>query len=120
LNFNKLRVLIPQERENVIQLITTDYVHFLRTKEGATLFCNGFDFLDAKNKKLILKGFKGKVFDYLEHNPYAYLVIIKIINSVDDTVLVKKSILNVKSIIIINFSGHKQEYRNIHQSCSLC
>ncbi len=89
-------VLIPGEKAKVIEAVVNDFATFLHTKDGAHLICNAIDYMDPKDRKNLLKGFKGQVKDFLlKENSFSHLVIIKILSTVDDTVLIKKTIVNV-------------------------
>jgi len=87
--------LIPNEREKFLDKLQEDFTSFLGSKEGAALACTLIDYYGAKERKNILKQFKGKVMELLnaEHS-HAYVVIMKIMISWDDTVQVQKTILN--------------------------
>ena len=77
-------------------MIQTDFASFFFTKEGVNLVCNAIDYMEPKDKKLMLKAFKGNIKGYLTaEKTLCHVVIIKLLSSVDDTVLLKKTILNV-------------------------
>ncbi len=91
-----LRILIPDERAKILSMIVTDFAQFFQTKEGVNLVCNAIDYMEPKDKKLLLKGFKSNIKTYLTADKsLCHIVIIKLLSSVDDTVLLKKTILNV-------------------------
>jgi len=76
-------------------MIVTDFANFFFTKEGVNLVCNAIDFMEPKDKKLMLKNFKGNLKTYLTaEKTLCHVVIIKLLSSVDDTVLLKKTLLN--------------------------
>lgn len=51
--------------------------------------------MQAKDKKTLVKSFKGKVKEYLSvEGTFYHVVIMKLFTSVDDTVLIKKNIIN--------------------------
>jgi len=90
------RILIAGEKDKVLEIVTNDIANFMKSKEGATAVCNAIDCMQAKDKKALVKGFKGKVKEYLSvENTFSHVVIMKLLTSVDDTVLIKKSIINV-------------------------
>jgi len=91
-----IKILIPEEKAKLIETVSTEFASFLNTKEGVHLVCNAIDYMEPKDKKVLLKGFKGKVKELLlaEHS-LCHVVLIKILSTVDDTILVKKTILNV-------------------------
>jgi len=88
--------LIPDEKAKIVETVKNDFANFLSSKEGAQLVCNTIDYMEPKDKKLLLKGFKGKVKELLlaEHS-FCHVVLIKLLSTVDDTILLKKTILNV-------------------------
>jgi len=90
-----LRILIPDERAKILNMIITDFANFFFTKEGVNLVCNAIDYMEPKDKKLLLKNFKSNIKNYLTaEKTLCHIVIIKLLSSVDDTVLLKKTILN--------------------------
>jgi len=100
------RILIAGEKEKVLETVTNDLASFVRSKEGAAMVCNAIDCMQAKDKKALVKSFKGKVKEYLSvEGTFCHVVIMKILTSVDDTVLIKKSIINVNTytLSIINY-----------------
>ena len=51
----------------------------------------------AKDRKLIVKGLKGKAMEMiLFENAKSYLIILKLLTCIDDTILLKNNIINVK------------------------
>jgi hypothetical protein len=88
--------LIPAERQKIIDTVIAEPNTFLHSKEGVNLFCNALDLMEVKERKQLLKEFKGKVKDLLTaQNSFFHIVLMKVCTTVDDSVLIKKSILNV-------------------------
>lgn len=84
----------PQE---TIQSLVTDklieqIVNFVHTKEGSKIAMRSLWFSKAKERKLLIKTFKGHVKDMCT-NENSSLVICALLDCVDDTVLVKKAIM---------------------------
>jgi len=90
-----LQILIPVEREKILEQFKEEFLCLVDSLEGARLACCLLDYYTAKDRKIILKLFKGKALEYLKNeSSYCYLVIIKIFYCIDDTVLIHKNILN--------------------------
>lgn len=103
--FHFFRVLIPAERQKIIDTVIAEPNTFLHSKEGVNLLCNSLDLMEVKERKQLLKEFKGKIKDLLTaQNSLFHVVLMKIFTTIDDTVLVKKAILNV--IPDINSNKH--------------
>ena len=95
------RILIPGEREKILEVVSENLSSFVFNQEGVDLVCNSLDLMDVKQKKQLLKGLKGKIKELLlAENSLFHLVLIKILSSVDDTTVVKKTILNVRSLFL--------------------
>lgn len=61
--------------------------------EGLKVACGVFTISNAKDRKVLLKHFKGKAKEMAIH-PIASLFLLKVISSYDDTVTCKKYIVN--------------------------
>lgn len=83
-----------QERWELLQLIQEHAVHFVHTKDGASVTKEGILRSGAKERKALLKNLKEWVKDIC-NNEHGHLVLIKIFDVVDDTTMVQKSILSV-------------------------
>lgn len=82
-----------QERWELLQLIQEHAVHFVHTKDGASVTKEGILRSGAKERKALLKNLKEWVKDIC-NNEHGHLVLIKIFDVVDDTTMVQKSILS--------------------------
>lgn len=82
----------------------------LATRNGARVVNKCISLGSPKDKKRIIKCLKDKVLDACNH-PSGYLVILRILDVVDDTVLVQKSILAELNdhllAIVLHPTGHK-------------
>ena len=88
--------MIPVEKEKLLTNTQEDFTAFMGSKEGASFCSILIDNYSAKERKNILKQFKGKVLELLNgENSHAHLVIMKILTSIDDTVQINKNILSV-------------------------
>jgi len=70
-----------------------------------------FSILDSKERKVVLKSFKGVLVESLT-NKVAHLFIVHMLNTLDDTVLSKKKILSV--IFKVQGLGNDKEYGRSH------
>ncbi|CAD7946010.1 unnamed protein product [Amoebophrya sp. A120] len=66
--------------------------HLLQTKFGSEALCKMLGFYSAKQKKQVLKLFKGKFKDMAQNN-VCYLIVLRLLLTLDDTVLAQKQIL---------------------------
>ena len=64
----------------------------LASKQGLLVACAFFNVLDAKDRKLVLKSLQEPLKEMLQ-NKVAHLFILHILNTLDDTVLAKKKLL---------------------------
>lgn len=67
-------------------------LQLISTREGAKVCCHCVAYGSAKQRKNILKLLKSHVVTTACH-PFGYLVLMRILDVVDDTVLVAKSVL---------------------------
>mmetsp|Transcript_37253 Transcript_37253/g.33434 ORF Transcript_37253/g.33434 Transcript_37253/m.33434 type:complete len:190 (+) Transcript_37253:214-783(+) len=91
-----LPILIPAEKERVLNKVVEEPFNLIHNIEGVHLFCFAYDSLDAKNRKLLIKNLKGKTNEILayEENEWAFLILVKILQATDDTTLIKKTVLS--------------------------
>jgi pumilio family protein 6 len=64
----------------------------LASKQGLYVACGLFNIMDAKDRKLVLKSLQEPLKEMIT-NKVAHLFILHVLNSLDDTVLSKKKIL---------------------------
>ena len=99
---SKLEDMFPSLIEGTLQLASTT--------AGITVMINVLTHGSAKIRKQILKQLRGRGSDVAKHQN-GYLLILKIFDCVDDTVLVRKAILNdlVKSVdeLVEDVNGNK-------------
>lgn len=67
-------------------------IRLLSSREGVLVFCRMFGYASAKEKKVLIKECKGN-FKALAMNPVDAIVLIRMLQCTDDTVLLSKSIL---------------------------
>ena len=84
-SYDRLTNMIPNLRDAALALVSTKY--------GSQVVCKCLAYGTAKDRKRIIKAFKGKVVDACNH-PSGYLAIMTLLNVVDDTVSVQKMILS--------------------------
>jgi len=63
-------------------------------REGVKLCLDVINYATAKDRKVILKNIKSNIWDIImSNNSNSYLIILKLIHCVDDTILIDKFIL---------------------------
>lgn len=92
-------------QELVSEKLIEQIVKFVHTKEGSKIAMRCLWYSKAKERKLIIRTFKGHVKDMCM-NENGYLVLCALFDCVDDTVLLKKAILSeiMESIDTITMS----------------
>ena len=94
------KILIPNEREKVLEKFKDNLIDLAKTKEGISLALEIINYSNNKQKKTILKTLKGKVLESIQDHDKKFLIILKLLSSVDDREVLNKYVLKVK---IINF-----------------
>lgn len=96
-----------QVQELISEKLIEQLVDMIHTKEGAGISMRCIWFGKTKDRKMILKSLKGHVKE-IANNEHGYLVLCAIFDCVDDTVLVKKTILSelVESLEFIVLNPH--------------
>ena len=77
----------------VIPYVMNAFEHMVETQGGVVCIRLAVRAADAKQRKKLVRLFRGRVVGMCDH-PYAYRVLLEVLNVVDDTVLLKKVILN--------------------------
>jgi len=80
-------------QELVTEKLVEQLVKIVHTKEGSKIAMRCLWYSKAKERKLIIRTFKGHIKDMCM-NENSYLVLCALFDCVDDTVLIKKSILS--------------------------
>ena len=80
-------------QELVTEKLIEQIVNFVHTKEGSKIAMRCLWYSKAKERKLIIRTFKGHIKD-MSINENGYLVLCALFDCVDDTVLVKKAVLS--------------------------
>lgn len=88
------RKKISEIRSELIEQLRASVIHMIHTPDGARCGLHCIWFGTAKDRKLILKTIK-EFLDKVITAEYGHLLILGTIDSVDDTVLVKKSIVSL-------------------------
>jgi len=88
------RTKITQIRAELIEQLRASVIHMIHTPDGARCGLHCIWFGSAKDRKLILKTIKEFIEKVLTAE-YGHLLVLGTIDSVDDTVLVKKSIVSL-------------------------
>ncbi|KAL6077580.1 Pumilio y domain member 6 [Balamuthia mandrillaris] len=81
-----------QEKQETIAALRESLVHILHTKEGALVGVQCVAYGSVKDRKAIIKTFKGVV-EKISQEEHGHLVLLSLLDCTDDTVLIKKAIL---------------------------
>lgn len=82
----------PEQIREMTSLLAPELVHTVRTKYGAQIACKCVGYATAKERKIIIKAFKGNAVAVCQE-PHGHMVIVKLLSVTDDTVLLCKSIV---------------------------
>lgn len=82
----------PSRVADMLNMLLSHVGHLVVTKPGAKVVCMLVTHSNAKERKTIMKAFKGKMVEYLCHSS-AYLPVMRLVQVTDDTVNVHKTLL---------------------------
>ena len=74
--------------------LTNEIVHTVRTKRGTDVAVKCIAFSTVKQRKAIVKSFKSNV-ALISKEKYGHMAIVKLLDSLDDTVLLLKTVVQV-------------------------
>ncbi|KAI9248550.1 armadillo-type protein [Phascolomyces articulosus] len=83
----------PKARENVMQHLRDNLQDILHTREGAKVAMICLSYATPKDRKSIIKTFKPHVVK-IAQDEYGYLVLIRFLDVMDDTVLMNKALIS--------------------------
>ena len=119
-------------RHSIVQAIVADYVvsqsdvekvkwladsmkeklpTFLASKQGLLVACALFNLMDAKDRKTVVKSLQEPMKEMVT-NKVASLFLVHVLNSLDDTVISKKKIIN-DILLTLDDNVNEQVYQNI-------
>jgi len=78
-----------KDRTELVDLLAKHPLALHHSQEGAHVVCQCLAYGNAKQRKQLLKALKGEVVT-LATNPYAYMILIRAMDVVDDTVLINQ------------------------------
>lgn len=88
-------ILVPTERQKLIDYLCDKVLELLDDKEGIKLCISLINYASAKDRKNIVKCLKGHLMDIIKtENSQSFIVIQKLLHSLDDTVLLDKQVLS--------------------------
>lgn len=90
------KTLIPNEKEKVFEKIKENFLDLGKSKEGVSLAIEIINHANNKQKKLLLKSVKGKIVQSIQETDKKFLIILKLMLSVDDREVLNKYLLKVK------------------------
>ena len=97
------KILIPNEREKVLEKFKDNILDLAKSKEGISLALEIINYSNNKQKKLILKSLKGKVWESIQDAVNKkFLIILKLLGSVDDREVLNKYLIKVR---LCNYSS---------------
>jgi len=89
-----LRSLVKNEQDKVLEYLLPRCVQLIDDVEGLRLFFEVVNYSGSKERKTIVKEFKPHVAAIMRSpNHNSYLALLKLLHTLDDTVLTQKSIL---------------------------
>lgn len=83
---------IPSRVADLLSMLLSHIPHLINSKPGAKVVCCLVTHSNAKERKTIMKHFKGKMVEYLCHSS-AYLPVMRLVQVTDDTVNIHKTLL---------------------------
>lgn len=97
-------------KEQMLAQLAAHALPLHHSAEGAWLVCQCLSYGTNKVRKTVLKGLKGRVAEMAKH-PDAHMILIRGLDVIDDTVLLKSTILNelqeVAGELLTDPCGHK-------------
>jgi len=86
-------VATPNEIRSIASSLVDHSIHLLSTRPGALVVAGCVTYGTQKDRKRIMRSLKGYTRSSLLHRD-AYIAVLRLVDVTDDTVLVKKSVLN--------------------------
>lgn len=102
-----LKLCDDADRHDIIDILYPQYMELVKTREGAEIAMTCCWFTSAKVKKTILKSLKDEVKEVCML-PYGYLFMMALLDSVDDTVSLRKYVLNELLTNVIELLSRKE------------
>jgi len=103
------KILIPVEREKVLEKFKENILDLGKSKEGISLALEIINYSNNKQKKTILKSLKGKVLESIQENDKKFLIILKLLCSVDDREVLNKYLIKVSITLLFVFLFNKKK-----------
>jgi hypothetical protein len=85
--------MFDEEKNKTIDFLCEKAADIVTDEEGIKLFIELVNSCSSKNKKALIKLYKGNITEIVNNNNVAYVSVIKLLTEVDDTVLIAKSFL---------------------------
>ena len=85
--------MFPDEKQKVLDYMIGKVTDWVNDDEGVRLFIELVNLCDPKQKKTLVKSFKGNIGEIVELNNQTYIAVTKLLTEVDDTVQLEKSLL---------------------------
>lgn len=87
----RLPLMFEEEKQKVIELLSENVASIVNDEEGVRLFIELLNNCSSKEKKSIIKQYKGHLEEIVKANNVSYVSVIKLMLETDDTVLIIKS-----------------------------
>jgi pumilio family protein 6 len=91
--------------KNVAEAVKDSMPSLLSSKQGLYVACSVFTIMDSKDRKAVVKTLKDSMKEMFT-NKIAHLFIVHILNTLDDTMISKKKIITVISLISSSHTFH--------------
>jgi hypothetical protein len=87
----RLASMFEEEKQKAIELISQNSASIVNDEEGVRLFIELINNCSSKDKKNIIKQYKGHLDEIVKANNVSYVTLLKLMIDTDDTVLITKS-----------------------------
>jgi hypothetical protein len=102
--------MFDEEKQRVIEFLVEHITELVGDEEGVRLFCEVLNHCDNKQKKAVIKLYKGNVSDALSNSHLAYVSVIKLLTEVDDTVIISRTLVPELEDLIPTLHENKKLY----------
>ena len=88
------------QRVDFASIVAPVVIHFVKSKEGSHVAVKCVSYSNAKQRKAIIKLLKGELVNVCREE-YGHLMVVRLLDVTDDTVLLQKSVLSVRSFSLL-------------------
>jgi len=83
--------MFEEEKLKAIEILVNNAANVVNDEEGVRLFIELMNNCSAKDKKTIVKQYKGHLDEIVKANNVSYVTVIKLMTETDDTVMINNS-----------------------------